>query len=60
VFGAEAASLIAEGKHGWVVTFQGAGVASVEMAEAVGRLETVPLDGGFVRTARALGICLGD
>jgi len=33
---------------------------SVTIAEAVGCLKQVPLEGGVVRTARALGICLGD
>jgi 6-phosphofructokinase 1 len=60
VFGAEAVELLATGQFGQMVAFQGSGVGSVRIAEAVGRLKTVPLDGGFVRTARALGVCLGD
>ena len=59
-FGAQAVELIAEGKFGHMVTFTGAGISSVPLAEATGKLRTVPLDGGFVRTARALGVCLGD
>jgi phosphofructokinase-like protein len=59
-FGAHAVELIADGKLGHMVTFTGAQIASVPLAEATGKLRTVPLDGGFVRTARALGICLGD
>jgi 6-phosphofructokinase 1 len=31
-----------------------------KLADAIGQLRRVPLDGGFVRSARALGICLGD
>ena len=27
---------------------------------ATGQLRTVPLDGGFVTSARSMGICLGD
>jgi hypothetical protein len=27
--------------------------------DAIGQLRRVPLDGGLVRAARALGICLG-
>ena len=60
VFGAEAVELIAAGKYGHMVAFQGSHVGAVKITEAVGRLKTVPLGGGFVRTARALGVCLGD
>lgn len=59
-FGAHAVELIAEGKFGRMVTFTGAQISSVPIAEATGKLRVVPLDGGFVRTARSLGICLGD
>jgi 6-phosphofructokinase 1 len=59
-FGAHSVELIAEGKFGRMVTFTGSQISSVPIAEATGKLRTVPLDGGFVRTARSLGICLGD
>jgi hypothetical protein len=32
----------------------------VPIADAVGRLKTVPPDGNMARTARALGMSLGD
>ena len=60
VFGTHAVELIADGAFGRMVAFDGRGVTSVPLAEAVGHLRTVPLDGGMVRSARALGICLGD
>lgn len=60
IFGAQAVELIAAGEFGKMVAFQGSQVGSVEIAVAVGRLKTVRPDGNFVRTARALGICLGD
>jgi len=60
VFGAEAVELIAAEKFGHMVSYQGSQVGSVEITEAVGKLKTVPPTGGFARTARALGICLGD
>jgi 6-phosphofructokinase 1 len=60
IFGAEAVELIAAEKFGHMVAYQGSGVGSVEITEAVGKLKTVPPAGGFARTARALGICLGD
>jgi len=60
LFGTTAVDLAAEGQFGRMVTFTGAQISSVPLAEAVGQLRRVPLDGGFVRGARALGICLGD
>lgn len=60
LFGAEAVDLIAAGRFGEMVSFQGSHVVPVKISEAIGRLKTVPIQGGFVRTARALGISLGD
>jgi ATP-dependent phosphofructokinase / diphosphate-dependent phosphofructokinase len=60
VFGVTAVELAAEGRFGRMVNYTGTQVDSVPIAEAVGRLRTVPPDGGFVRAARALGLCLGD
>lgn len=60
VFGAKAVDLIAEKNFGQMVSYSGTGVTSVSLAEATKELRTVPLDGGFVSAARALGICLGD
>jgi ATP-dependent phosphofructokinase / diphosphate-dependent phosphofructokinase len=60
LFGAKAVELITEGRFGRMVAHNGKFVDSVPLAEATGQLRTVPLDEGFVRTARALGISLGD
>jgi 6-phosphofructokinase 1 len=60
IFGTTAVALIAQGQFGHMVAYTGAQVTSVKLADAVGQLRRVPLDGGFVRAARALGICLGD
>ncbi len=60
IFGAEAVELIAAGKYGYMVAYHGSHVTAVKITEAVGRLKTVPATGGFVRTARALGVSLGD
>jgi len=60
LFGTSAVELVAEGHFGRMVTYTGADISSVPIAEAVGHLRTVPLDGRFVRAARALGISLGD
>lgn len=59
-FGAKAVELIGEGRFGQMAAYTGSGIVGVPMAEATGRLRTVPLGGGFVTTARALGISLGD
>jgi ATP-dependent phosphofructokinase / diphosphate-dependent phosphofructokinase len=60
LFGTTAVELAAEGAFGRMVTYTGAQIDSVPLADAVGQLRTVPLDGRFVQGARALGICLGD
>jgi 6-phosphofructokinase len=59
--GVRAVDLLAEGKggpHGGLVESPGDRRAAVE--KVVGRSRTVDPDGTLIRTARALGICLGD
>lgn len=60
IFGTTAVELIAQRDFGKMVAYTGAQITNVTLAEAVGQLRRVPLDGAFVRAARALGICLGD
>ena len=60
IFGTTAVELVAQQRFGQMVIYTGAQVASVALTEAIGQLRRVPLDGGFVQAARALGICLGD
>ncbi len=60
MFGAVAVELVAAGEFGKMVAFIGQEVGAVPLSQAVGRLKTVPPEGGLVRTARALGISLGD
>ncbi|HET7535283.1 MAG TPA: ATP-dependent 6-phosphofructokinase [Candidatus Didemnitutus sp.] len=60
MFGAHAVELIAAGDFGKMVGFVGPSVGAVPISEAIGRLKTVPPEGGLARTARALGISLGD
>ena len=51
----------AAAKRGWeTIGYQGSQVGAAPITEAIGRLKTVPPTGGLARTARALGICLGD
>jgi ATP-dependent phosphofructokinase / diphosphate-dependent phosphofructokinase len=60
MFGTEAIELVATGQFGKMVAYLGTHVGSVSLAHAVGKLKTVPLEGGMPQTARALGVCLGD
>jgi len=60
LFGAKAVDLIAAGNFGRMVAHTGSSVESVPLAEAVGQLRTVPLEGGVVHAARCLGISMGD
>jgi 6-phosphofructokinase 1 len=60
IFGAEAVELIAQRKFGQMVAYSGGQITSVPLSQATGELRRVNLEGGFVRAARALGVCLGD
>ena len=60
MYGARAVELIADGQYGRMAAFQASGISDVKISEAIGELKTVPPDGGLARTARALGISLGD
>ncbi len=59
-FGTHAVDLIAEGKFDRLVAWSDRRVIDVPLEEAIARYQAVELDGALVRTARALGICLGD
>lgn len=60
LYGTNAVELVATGQFGRMVAMQPPHVVAVPIADAVGRLRTVPLDGPMIRSARALGISLGD
>src|SRR5436190_13908406 len=60
IFGATAVELVAAGEFGKMVAFTGPQVGAIKISDAIGKLKTVRPDGNLVRTARALGICLGD
>ena len=59
-FGVAAVDLIADGKYDQVVTWQNREVVSVPIAEAIGQYRAVDPHDTLVKTARGLGICLGD
>jgi phosphofructokinase-like protein len=59
-FGAAAVRALAAGKSGVMVALDPPTVRYVPLAEAAERMKLVPTDCDTVRTARELGICLGD
>ncbi|MDX2100589.1 MAG: ATP-dependent 6-phosphofructokinase [Leptolyngbyaceae cyanobacterium bins.59] len=60
IFGVAAVELIAQGKYDHVVTWQKRQVVSVPISEAIARYAAVNPEGTLVKTARGLGIYLGD
>lgn len=60
VFGVHAVDLIAEGKFDRMVAWQNREVVDISIADAISASRTVDVAGALVRTARGLGISLGD
>jgi phosphofructokinase-like protein len=59
-FGARAVELILEGTFDHMVAFHPPEIVAVPLEKIVGRTRTVPHDFDVLRTARAMGISLGD
>ena len=59
-YGVAAVDLVAEGKFGHMVALQNQDIVSVPLTEATRQYKSVNLDHNMIRTARGLGICLGD
>ncbi len=59
-FGVAAVDLIAEGKFDQMVAWKNREIVSVPIAEAIKTYRTVDPKETLVKTARGLGICLGD
>ena len=59
-FGVHAVDLIAEGKFDRMVAWWNRQVIDVAIEDAIANYHVVELDGPLVRSARGLGICLGD
>ncbi|HET7617587.1 MAG TPA: ATP-dependent 6-phosphofructokinase [Vicinamibacterales bacterium] len=59
-FGARAVELLMEGCFGHMVAFHPPNIAAVPLEKVVGRTRTVPPDFDVVRTARAMGVSLGE
>jgi 6-phosphofructokinase 1 len=58
--GVEAVDLLLEGGHGRMVTFSGGVFSSVPLAKVAGKVRVIPAGHPLLRTARALGISLGE
>jgi 6-phosphofructokinase 1 len=59
-FGAAAFRLAERGAHGRMVALSGTKITDVTLVEALSQPKRVDLQGDGVRTARNLGLCLGD
>jgi phosphofructokinase-like protein len=59
-FGSAAVRAIADGAFGTMVGLNGPDITRVPLEQVVGRAKNVPLDSDTIRTARDLGISLGD
>jgi len=58
--GALAADLLAEGEYGVMAAISGTRCVPVPLADAAGKLKTVPMDHPWMQSARRIGVCLGD
>jgi len=59
-FGTAAVDLIARGSLGRMVALRGESIVDIPIADAITKLKTVPLDSDWIRTARSMGVSLGD
>ncbi len=59
-YGAGAVNLVMSGEFGKMVCLHTPNIKSVPLADAVGEIKLVPVDGDLVRTARQVGISFGD
>jgi ATP-dependent phosphofructokinase / diphosphate-dependent phosphofructokinase len=58
--GTACAALINQGQFGVMVATRGDGAEPVPLQDVVDKRKTVPLDHPWIRTARDIGVCLGD
>jgi ATP-dependent phosphofructokinase / diphosphate-dependent phosphofructokinase len=59
-FGGKAVELIMRGVFGRMVANNPPDIVPIPLADVVGKTKTVPLDYDLLRTARAVGVALGD
>ena len=60
IFGVHAVDLVAQGRTGRMVAWSGRNLIDLPLDEVVDHPHRVDPEGPQVRTARGLGICLGD
>ena len=58
--GSAAADLVAQGHYNVMVAVRGSQIVPVALELVAGRKRTIPLDHPLIRTARLVGMCLGD
>ncbi|MEI2776542.1 MAG: 6-phosphofructokinase [Tetrasphaera sp.] len=58
--GTACADLINQGVFGVMVAARGDGAEAVPLAEVVGKVKLVPPDHPWIKTARDIGVCLGE
>ena len=58
--GITAVQWIADGKYGVMVGVKGVEMVPVPLEKVAGKKKTIPSDHPMIRTARAIGLCLGD
>jgi len=59
-YGAEAVLAIKGGARNVMIALEGDDVRLVPISDVAGRIKLVPMDAGIIRTARSIGICLGE
>lgn len=59
-FGVHAVDLMMQGESGRMLSWWDGGIRDVPLVDVVGKQRQVNLNGARVRTARGLGICMGD
>lgn len=59
-FGAAAVRIVAEKKFGTMVALDPPHIKAVPLEKIIGRIKNVPLDSDKIKTAREIGISLGD
>ena len=59
-YGAGAMRALEANQYGVMVAFKPPDLEFVQLSEAINRIRTVPVDSVFMKTARSLGISLGE
>lgn len=59
-FGTAAAQLIKNKKYGKMVAMKNQKIIDVDLEDIAGKLKVVPKDSSVIRSARDIGVCLGD